>query len=121
MRPAPLPSGTSEHRGDGILQPVVGIGANQLHAAESPGVQGTQEGQPEGTIRAGSHVHPEDLPVVPGVRRRGHHIADIDDATCFPDLLGQGIQPEVGMGVIIQRPGKKLSTTSSNSWQMREI
>ena len=38
MGAAALPAGPSEHRGDGVLQPLVGIGGNQFHPAEAPPV-----------------------------------------------------------------------------------
>ena len=44
---AALPVGSSEHRGDGVLQPLVSIGGYQFHPAETQGGQRPQEGQPE--------------------------------------------------------------------------
>ena len=67
-----------------------------------PGVQGAQEGQPEGAILAGPNVHPNDLPLALGVHRGGNH--DVDDAPCFTHLLGQGVQPQVGVGLAAQGP-----------------
>ena len=50
-----LPVGSSEHRGDGVLQPpcfrsgqaLEGIGGYQFHPAETQGGQRPQEGQPK--------------------------------------------------------------------------
>ena len=36
MGAAALPAGPSKHRGDGVLQPLVGIGGYQFHPAEAP-------------------------------------------------------------------------------------
>ena len=58
---AALPAGPSEHRGDGVLQPLVSIGGYQLHPAEAPSGQRPQEGQPERAVLAGAHVHAQDL------------------------------------------------------------
>ena len=58
---AALPAGSSKHRGDGVLQPLVSIGGNQFHTAETASGQRAQEGQPERTILAGAHVQAQDL------------------------------------------------------------
>ena len=56
---AALPAGSSKHRGDGVLQPLVSIGGCQFHPAETQGGQRPQEGQPEG---AGPENSPPLLP-----------------------------------------------------------
>ena len=56
---AALPTGTGKHRGDGVLQPLVGIGGYQFHPAEPPSRQRAEEGQPEG---AGPENSPPLLP-----------------------------------------------------------
>ena len=92
---AALPAGPSEHRGDGVLQPLVSIGGYQLHPAEAPSGQRPQEGQPERAVLAGAHVHAQDLTLPFGIDPRRHHHADVDDATALPNLLGQAVQPHV--------------------------
>ena len=57
MGAAALPAGPSEHRGDGVLQPLVSIGGYQLH----PG---------------GAHVHTQDLTLPVGIDPRRHHHHD---------------------------------------------
>ncbi len=101
---AALPAGPSEHRGDGVLQPLVSIGGYQLHPAEAPSGQRPQEGQPEGAVLAGAHVHTQDLTLPFGIDPRRHHHADVDDATALPHLLGQAVQPHVGVGTTVQGP-----------------
>ena len=59
---AALPTGPDKHCGDGVLQTLVSIGDDQFHAAEAPSVQRPQEGQPEGTVLAGAHVHAHHFP-----------------------------------------------------------
>ena len=56
---AALSTGPGEHRGDGVLQPLVSIGGHQFHPAEPPGGQRPQEGQPQG---AGPENSPPLLP-----------------------------------------------------------
>ena len=58
---AALPAGSSKDCGDGVLQPLVGIGGYQFHPAEAPSGQRPQEGQPERAVLAGAHVHTQDL------------------------------------------------------------
>ena len=53
---AALPAGSSTHRGDGVLQPLVSIGGNQFHPAEPSIGQRPQEGRPERAVLAGAHV-----------------------------------------------------------------
>ena len=56
---AALPAGNGEHRGDGVLQPLVSIGGHQFHPAEPSSGQRPQEGQPQG---AGPENSPPLLP-----------------------------------------------------------
>ena len=78
----------------------MGIGDNQLHSAESPGGERTQEGQPESAVLAGSHVDAQDLPLALSVDRRRHHHTDVDDASRLPDLLDQSAPPQVGFETV---------------------
>ena len=89
MGAAALPAGSSKHRGDGVLQPLVSIGGCQFHPAEPSSRQRPQEGQPEGAVLAGTHVHAQDLTLPVGIdprRHHHHHHADVDDATALPNL-----------------------------------
>ena len=104
MGAAALPAGSSEHRGDGVLQPLVGIGGNQFHPAEPPSGQRPQEGQPEGAVLAGAHVHTQNLPLPVGIDPRRHHYADVDDAAALTHLLRQAVQPDVGIRAAVQGP-----------------
>ena len=111
MGAATLPAGTGKHRGDGVLQPPAfagagsgSIGDDQLHPAEAPSGQRPQEGQPEGAVLAGAHVHAQDLTLPFGIDPRRHHHADVDDATTLPHLLRQAVQPDVGIRATVQGP-----------------
>ena len=101
MSAAAVPAGTGEHRGDGVLQPLVSIGGCQFHPAEPSSRQRPQEGQPERAVLAGAHVHAQDLTLPVGIDPRRHHHADVDDATTLPNLLGQAVQPYVGVGATV--------------------
>ena len=86
---AALPTGAGKHRGDGLLQSLVGIGYDQFHPAEALDVQRAQEGQPEGAVLAGAYVHVQDIPLTGAVHASGHHHADVDDPPALTDLLGE--------------------------------
>ena len=120
MSAAALPAGSSKHRGDGVLQPLVSIGGDQFHPAEAPSGQRPQEGQPERAVLAGPHVHTQDLTLPFGIDPRRHHHADVDDATTLPNLLRQAVQPHVWIRATVQGTTQETSTTSSSCAQMRD-
>ena len=70
------------------------IGGYQFHPAEPSSGQRPQEGQSDGAVLAGAHVHTQDLTLLFGIDSRRHHHADVDDATALTHLLGQAVQPQ---------------------------
>ena len=106
--------------GDGVLQPLVGIGVTSSTPLRPRAVSDPQEGQPERAVLAGAHVHTQDLTLPFGIDPRRHHHADVHDAAALTHLLGQAVQPDVGVGTTVQRPTQELSTTSSSCSQMRD-
>src|SRR5581483_2577831 len=52
-----------QDRGDGVLEPRVGVGDDQLHPGKAAGAQRPQEGGPERAVLAGADVEAQDLPV----------------------------------------------------------
>ena len=84
------------------------IGDDQFHPAEAPSVQRTQEGQPEGAVLTGAHVHAQYLPLTLAVYTGGHHHADVDDPPALTDLWGQSVQPHVGIGTTVQRSSQEV-------------
>ena len=117
---AALPAGSSKHRGDDVLQPLVSIGGYQFHPAETASRQRAQEGQPERTILAGAHVQAQNLTLPVSIDPRRHHHADVDDATTLPNLLCQTVQPYVGIGTAVQGTTQETLHTSSSCTQMRD-
>ncbi len=73
MADQPAPANPPEADGDGVLQTLVGIGDDQPHPTEAPGIQRAQEGQPEGAVLAGAHVHAQYLSLTGAVHAGGHH------------------------------------------------
>ena len=99
---ASLPARSREHRCDSVLQPLVRVRGHQIHAAQAAAHQGAQEREPEGTVLAGAHVHAQDLALALGVDCGGHHDAHVDDASVLAHLLGQRVQPEIGVRTAVQ-------------------
>lgn len=62
VRAAPLPARPGEGRGDGVLEPWMGVGDDQLDTGETPTDQASQEAQPAGPVLAGDRLQAEDLP-----------------------------------------------------------
>ena len=61
MDPATL-DGRAGHGGlDGLAQPKVGVGDDQLHPSQPAGLERPQERRPEGTALAVTHGEAEDL------------------------------------------------------------
>ena len=63
VRPAPLPGGAGQHRGDRVHQAGVVVAGHQLHAGQAAGDQAAQERQPPRAVLGAGHVDAEDLPV----------------------------------------------------------
>jgi hypothetical protein len=59
--PATLPTRALEDGGDGTLQPLVGIGHHQPHAAQPTADREAQERRPEGAVLARPDIEPEPL------------------------------------------------------------
>ena len=99
---ASLPGRAGEHRSDGVLEPLMRIGGHQFHPAQAPGRQRTQERQPERAVLARPHVDAQHLPLPFAIDPGGHRDAHVDDPPVLTDLLGQRIQPQVGIGPAVQ-------------------
>ena len=100
--PAALPGRSGQHRGDGVDEAPVGVGDDQGHAREPPGHQAAQEGRPARPVLGGDEVEAEDLPVAVGVHPGGDDDGHVDDAAALSDLLGQGVEPDVGVGTGVE-------------------
>ena len=105
MGSAPLPARTRQHRSDRLLEPGVGIGDHQLHPGQATGDQLPQEAGPTGTVLAGQHVHPEDLPVAVGAHAGGHHAGHVHDPPGLTALDRQRVHPDIRIGAGVQRAG----------------
>ena len=82
VHPAALPRGV-EQLGDGGLEALVGIGDDQLDAAQAATGHALEEGGPEGLGLRRADVQADDLAPAIGVRGHGDYRRDRDDAAAL--------------------------------------
>src|SRR5207237_3296070 len=80
MGSAALPARALEYRRDRSLQALVRIARHEFDAVQSTRYQAPKEGMPEGTILAGSHVEPEQLPLAVMIADDSDHHRQASDA-----------------------------------------
>src|SRR5579883_3260918 len=99
---AALPGG-SEDPGDGRLDALMSVGDDQLHAAQAPPGELTQEGRPEGLGLGWADIHAKNLTpaIAIGADRDDH--GDRDDAAVLPDLHIGGVDPQI-WPIALDRP-----------------
>ena len=104
---------------DGGLQALMGVGDDQLHAAQAARRQGAQEVEPEGLRLRGADRHAEHLAPAVAVDADRDGDGDRDDAPGLADLHVGGVEPEIGP-VALDRAGRgSRCTRSSISAQSR--
>ena len=92
---AALPGG-ADNAGDGVLQPLVGVGDHELHALEPALGEVAQESRPEGFGLGGADVQADDLALALGRDSHRDYGGDRNDAAALAHLEVSGIQPEIG-------------------------
>ena len=102
--PTALPAGTGQERVDRLGQASVVVG-DQLHAAEPAAREVPEERPPGGLVLAREEVEAEDLAVAVGVHGTGHDAGTADDAPALAHAHRQGVEPQVGIGAIVEGPG----------------
>jgi hypothetical protein len=93
--PTALPAGAGQDRGDGRLEPGVGVGDDQLHPGQPSGLERAQERGPEGAILAVAHVQAEDFPAAVGGHPGGDDDRAADDPAIHAGLEVGGVQEQV--------------------------
>ena len=66
MHPAALPRRAGHDGVDGLLEPGVGVGDDQLHPGQPAGLERAQERRPEGAILRVTDIQAEDLAAAVG-------------------------------------------------------
>lgn len=84
-----------------------------MDAGQAAGDQGAQEGQPAGAVLGGGPVQAEDVAVAVRVDADCDQCVDVDDAAALADLLGQGIDPDEGVGAASRGRLRNAATCSS--------
>ena len=92
-----------KHLGDGGLDALVGVGDDQLDAAQAAPGELAQEGRPEGLGLGGADIHAQHLAPAVGVDADGDDDGDRDDAAGLADLHVGRVDPQVGP-VALDRP-----------------
>jgi hypothetical protein len=95
MHAAALPRGP-EHLHHGGLEPLVGVGHDQLHPGQAAAPQGAEEVQPERFRLGTAHRHVKDLAAAVGVHPNGDGDGHRHDPPGLPHLHVGRVQPEVG-------------------------
>src|SRR5579859_3590272 len=116
MRPAPLPRGAGQHRGDRVHQPRVVVAGHQGDAGQAAGGQAAQERQPPRAVLGAGHVDAEDLPAPAGVHAGRDQAVHADGTAALVDFLGQKVH-EGGRTVSVHC----LIATGVNAGGCREI
>ena len=93
---AAAPPGGAENLGDGGLQPLMGVGDDELDAAQAPPRQLAQEFVPERSGFRGADVAAERLAPAVAVDADGDDDRGRDDAPAPTHLHVGGVQPDVG-------------------------
>jgi hypothetical protein len=105
VRPASLPRGPRERRGDRVDQAGVRIGDDQPDAREPSCDQAAEERRPAGAVLGGVQVKTQDLPHSLHVHAGRDHAGDVADPAVLTHLLGERVEPDVGVGTAVKRPG----------------
>ena len=108
MHPASLPGRAEQHRRDGLLEPGVGIGDDQLHPTQAAGFEAAQKRGPERPVLGVAHGEPEDFPPTVGPNPGGDYDSLRHDPVVHPGLAVGGIQEHVrkllaGQGAVPER------------------
>ena len=105
--------------GDRGFQPFVGVGHDELHAAQAAASQAAQELGPERLGLAVPDRHAAPLPPAVGVDANGNDHGHRHDVVVAPHFDVSGVQPDVGPVALMGR-SRKAFTRSSISVQSRE-
>jgi hypothetical protein len=92
-------------RAHGLLEALVVVGDDQAHAAQAAGDEVAQEGGPAGAVLGGDPVAAQDLAVAFGIDADRGDGGDVHDAPAIAAARGLGVDPEVGVGAGVERPG----------------
>jgi hypothetical protein len=90
----------AQHRGDRVLEPLVGIGDTQPHAHQSTGAQAAQELPPERLGLGFTHIQADDLAAAALVDPVGDHQRLVAHPAGLADPFHLGVQPQVRIATL---------------------
>ena len=105
MGPAPLPACPRKRRGDRVDQTGMGVGDHQAHAGETSDHETPQERGPAGSVLGRVHVKAQDLPGALRVHAGRDDHRHVHDPSALAHLLGERVQPHVGVRAGLERAG----------------
>ena len=95
--------------------------ASETTSCTAPtGDQAAQEGQPASAVLGGDHVQAEHLTAAVGIAAGGDHTGHVHDAPALAHFLGQGVQPEVGVGPGVEGTASEGLTVASRVLARRD-
>ena len=109
------------YRGDGLLEPGVGVGDDQLHPTQAAGFEAAQERGPERAVLAVADGEPEDLAPAVGAHAGGDHDGLGHHPVVDPGLAVGGVEEHIRKAPA--RPGERsrnAPTSVSRSAQIRD-
>jgi len=118
VHPAPLPGRAEQDCGDGLFEPGVGIGDDQLYPAEPTRLQRAQERGPERAVLAVADGEPEDLAPAVGPDTGGDHDRLGHHAVVHPRLAIGRVQEDVGDCCSASERPRNAPTSTSRSAQI---
>ncbi len=80
----------------------MGVGDDEGDPGQPPGDEAAEERRPARSILGGDHVDAEDLAVAVGVHAGRDHRRDRDDPAALAHLVEERVEPEVGVGALIE-------------------
>ena len=86
----------------------MGVGDDELDAGQASRPQAPQERHPRGAVFARGDVDPEHLPAPFRVHRGGDGGDHVDDASALTTLDHERVDPQVGVGALVQGPASEL-------------
>jgi hypothetical protein len=95
MHPASLPGCAQQHGGDGLLEPGVSIGDDQLHPAQTSRLQAAEERGPERAVLRVADGESEHFAPAIGPDAGGDHHCLRYDAVVDPGLAVGGVEEHV--------------------------
>lgn len=95
MHPTALPGGANEHLLHGLFESEVGVGDDQLHAAQAAGHQLATEREPELVVLGGTDVDADDLALAAVFDRHRDQHCHGDDAAVLAHFLERRVEKQI--------------------------